>query len=144
MMHASAYMFTQARIQWHSQNFSAHRTLTFRNTKRFFMQRKSVYLQKTDQIKLVSLSQIDHITRAYTYLHNFIASYFCKTFICQILGFEKSYETRRLMIRSDTTCGRTARNSTLPKALVFHQTLSTPKVSYIGRFYRAHPKGELE
>ena len=43
-----------------------------------------------------------------------------------------------------TRCGRTARDSMLPDALVFHQTLSTPKVSYIGWFHRAHPKGELE
>ena len=32
----------------------------------------------------------------------------------------------------------------LPEALVSHQTLSTPKVSYIRQFRRAHPKGELE
>ena len=43
-----------------------------------------------------------------------------------------------------TTCGRTARNSTLSEVLVFHQMLSTPKVSYIGRFHRAHPKEEVE
>ena len=43
-----------------------------------------------------------------------------------------------------TTCGRTARNSTLSEVLVFHQMLSTPKVSYIGWFRLAHLKGELE
>ena len=32
----------------------------------------------------------------------------------------------------------------LPEALIFHQTLSTQKVIYIGRFHQAHPKGELE
>ena len=41
-------------------------------------------------------------------------------------------------------CGRTAQNSTLTEALVFHQTLSTLKVDYIGWSHRAHPKGELE
>jgi len=42
------------------------------------------------------------------------------------------------------SCGRTARNSTLLETLIFHQTLSTPKASYIRRFHRAHPKGELK
>ena len=32
----------------------------------------------------------------------------------------------------------------LLEALIFRWTLSTPKVSYIGQFRRAHPKGELE
>ena len=32
----------------------------------------------------------------------------------------------------------------LLEALILHQTLSTPKVGYIGRSRRAHPKGELE
>ena len=32
----------------------------------------------------------------------------------------------------------------LLEALIFHQTLSTPKVSYIGQFRQARPKGELE
>ena len=32
----------------------------------------------------------------------------------------------------------------LPEALVFHQTLSTLKASYIELFRRSHPKGELE
>ena len=45
---------------------------------------------------------------------------------------------------NEDICGRTVRNSTLSGALVFHQTLSTPKVGYIERFRRAHPKGELE
>ena len=45
---------------------------------------------------------------------------------------------------STNTCGRTVRNNMLSEALVFHQTLSTPKVSYIGQFRRAHPTGELE
>ena len=38
--------------------------------------------------------------------------------------------------------GRTVRISTLTEALVFHQTLSTPKVSFSGGIRRAHPKGE--
>jgi len=32
----------------------------------------------------------------------------------------------------------------LLETLVFHLTLSTLKISYIGQFRRAHPKGELE
>ena len=40
--------------------------------------------------------------------------------------------------------GKFAQNGTLPEALIFHQTLSAPKISYIGRVRRAHPKGELE
>ena len=38
-------------------------------------------------------------------------------------------------------CGRTARNSILTEALVFHQTLSTPKASYSGRAPSATPQG---
>ena len=41
-------------------------------------------------------------------------------------------------------CGRTAQNNTPSETLVFHQTLSTPKVRYFEQFRRAHPKGELE
>ena len=41
-------------------------------------------------------------------------------------------------------CGRIVRNNTLLEALVFHYTLSTSKVSYIGQFRWAHPKGELK
>ena len=38
-------------------------------------------------------------------------------------------------------CGRTARNSVLTEALVFHQTLSTPKASYSGRYPLGTPQG---
>ena len=79
MMHASAYTLTQARIQRHSQNFGTSHT-HFPYAKRFLTQHKSVYLQKTNQIKPVSLSQIDHFARAYTYLRNVIASYFSQNF----------------------------------------------------------------
>ena len=48
------------------------------------------------------------------------------------------------IIGSGTNYGRTTRNSTLTEALVFHQTLSTPKASYSGGIHRAHPKGEPE
>ena len=41
-------------------------------------------------------------------------------------------------------CGRTAQNNTPLEALVFHQTLSTPKASYIGWIPSSTPKGELE
>ena len=37
-------------------------------------------------------------------------------------------------------CGRTARNGTLSEALVFHQTRSTPKASYIGRIPSSTPQ----
>ena len=37
--------------------------------------------------------------------------------------------------------GRTARNNTLTKVLVFHQTLSTPKASYSGRYSSGTPQG---
>ena len=97
--------------------------------------------KKTNQIKPMPLSQIDHVARAYTYLHNFIASYFSQNFVGQILGFQKSYETRRLIIGSDTTSGKTARGNTPSEALVFHQTLSTPKASYTGRYPSGTPQG---
>ena len=48
------------------------------------------------------------------------------------------------MLSSEVTCGRTTRNSVLTEALVFHQTLSTLKASYIEWFRRSHSKGELE
>ena len=38
-------------------------------------------------------------------------------------------------------CGRTAQNNRPLKALVFHQTLSTPKASYIGRIPSSTPQG---
>ena len=38
-------------------------------------------------------------------------------------------------------CGRTTRNSTLTEALVFYQTLSTPKASYSGRYPSGTPQG---
>ena len=38
-------------------------------------------------------------------------------------------------------CGRTARNNTPSEVLVFHQTLSTPKASYIGRIPSSTPQG---
>jgi len=41
-------------------------------------------------------------------------------------------------------CGRTVRNNIFSEAFVFHQTLSTLKVSYTGQFHRAHPTRELE
>ena len=42
---------------------------------------------------------------------------------------------------SIATCGRTVRNNTLTEVLVFHQTLSTPKASYRGRYPSGTPKG---
>ena len=42
------------------------------------------------------------------------------------------------------SCSRTARNNTPSKALLFHQTLSTPKAGYIGWVPSSAPKGELE
>ena len=42
-------------------------------------------------MKLVPLSYIDHITRAYTYLRNLSHPTFHKAFVGQILGFEKSF-----------------------------------------------------
>ena len=38
-------------------------------------------------------------------------------------------------------CGRTVRNNTLTEVLVFHQTLSTPKASYSGRYPSGTPQG---
>ena len=58
-------------------------------------------------------------------------------FLCSSMMFECRESTWNVF-------GRTARNRMLSEALVFHQTLSTPKAGYIGRFRRAHPKGELE
>ena len=62
------------------------------------------------------------------------------------------YEIHRWLVHRHTCvsnschdgCGRTAQNSTLLEALVLHQTVSTPKAGYIGRFRQAHPKRELE
>ena len=39
------------------------------------------------------------------------------------------------------SCGRTAQNNTPSEALVFHQTLSTPKASYIRRIPSSTPQG---
>ena len=38
------------------------------------------------------------------------------------------------------SCGRTARNNTLREVLVFHQTLSTPKAGYRGRYPSGTPR----
>ena len=45
------------------------------------------------------------------------------------------------IIGSDTNCGRTAQNSTLTEVLVFHQTLSTLKANYSGRYPSGTPRG---
>ena len=45
------------------------------------------------------------------------------------------------IIGSGTNCGRITRNSVLTEALVFHQTLSTPKASYKGRIPSGTPQG---
>ena len=41
-------------------------------------------------------------------------------------------------------CGRTVQNSTLMEALVFHQTLSTPKANYCGRYPSGTPRGRTQ
>ena len=67
-----------------------------------------------------------------------------------VLNYRVGIDGRHTQVCSCVThedevgCGRTVRNNTPSEALVFHQTLSTPKASYIGRFRRAHPKGQLE
>ena len=38
-------------------------------------------------------------------------------------------------------CGRTVQNNTLTEALIFHQTLSTPKASYNERILSGTPQG---
>ena len=48
------------------------------------------------------------------------------------------------IIGSGTNCGRTARNSVLTEALVFHQTLSTPKATTTSGVHQAHHEGEPE
>ena len=48
------------------------------------------------------------------------------------------------IIGSGTSCGRTTRNSILTEALVFHQTLSTPKAATASGIRRTHPEGEPE
>ena len=57
---------------------------------------------------------------------------------------EKSDETRRLIIGSGTNYGRTAQNKELTDALVFHQTLSTPKTSYNERLPLGTPQGRAQ
>ena len=44
----------------------------------------------------------------------------------------------------EAVCVRTSQNNMLSEALIFHSTLSTPKISYIGQFRRAHPTRELK
>ena len=44
------------------------------------------------------------------------------------------------IIGSGTNCGRTAQNNTLTEVLVIHQTLSTPKASYSGRYPSGTPQ----
>ena len=41
-------------------------------------------------------------------------------------------------------CGRTSQNNTPSEALVFHQTLSTPKASYIGQILSSTPQGRTQ
>ena len=48
------------------------------------------------------------------------------------------------IIGSGTNCGRTVRNSTLTEALIFHQTLSTPKASYNRRYPSGTPQGRTQ
>ena len=48
------------------------------------------------------------------------------------------------IIGSSTNCGRTAQNSILTEALVFHQTLSTPKASYSERCPSGTPRGRTQ
>ena len=48
------------------------------------------------------------------------------------------------IIGTGTNCGRTTRNSVLTEALVFHQTLSTPKATTTSGIRRTHPEGEPE
>ena len=43
-----------------------------------------------------------------------------------------------------TPYGRTARNNVLTEALVFHQTLSTPKASYSGLYPSGTPQGRTQ
>ena len=50
----------------------------------------------------------------------------------------------RLIIGSSTTCGRTARNSTLMEVLVSHQTLSTLKACYSERYPSGTPRGRTQ
>jgi hypothetical protein len=44
----------------------------------------------------------------------------------------------------DIECDKTARNSILTEALVFHQTLSTPKAGYISRYPSGTPQGKTQ
>ena len=49
--------------------------------------------------------------------------------------------TRRRAPPTISVYGRTVRNNTLTEVLVFHQTLSTPKASYSGRYPSGTPQG---
>ena len=48
------------------------------------------------------------------------------------------------IIGSGTNYGRTTQNSTLMEVLVFHQTLSTPKAGYSGRYPSGTPQGRTQ
>ena len=48
---------------------------------------------------------------------------------------------RKWGVLEKNKCGRTARNNILTEALVFHQTLSTPKASYSGQYSSSTPQG---
>ena len=48
------------------------------------------------------------------------------------------------IIGSGTNCGRTAQNNALTEVLIFHQTLSTPKASYSGRYPLGTPQGRTQ
>ena len=64
--------------------------------------------------------------------------------IPKITSIPDEFMTTRLAWNSNPLmmrCGRTAWNNALTEALVFHQTLSTPKASYSGRVPSGTPQG---
>ena len=64
-----------------------------------------------------------------------IESTFTPHFSCSFRVTEIDIHTLSLV------CGRTDRNNTPSEVLVFHQALSTPKASYIGRIPSSAPQG---
>ena len=57
------------------------------------------------------------------------------------VGSNSSFGLAKILVVDLDICGRTAWNNTLTEALVFHQTLSTPKASYNERVPLDTPQG---
>ena len=64
--------------------------------------------------------------------------------LLQHLGRTLAITSGHRLCAMDEHCGRTVRNNTPSEAPVFHQTLSIPKASYIGRILLSTPQGRAQ